>query len=234
MKHSFHITLNTKNILFSFTIIALLFLALFYSSYIIDIQDNYLFDNYLDITRERNVPTFFSFTIMILVAIVYFFFYKEEKKWKWLVFSLFFIYLGFDDMFEIHEHIGSDVGEIVTEEVLKTGFMSYYWQVIFMPTFALFGFYIVYTTSKKFFEKNDNIGILMFLGGFAFYAIAIAMDFYEGANSDFIWLSNIFYTLNTDSIVELMRATEEAIEMLGGTLILSSLLRLKKLHFTLY
>ena len=231
MNNSYSVTLTTKNILLSFSTISLFFLALYYSSYVIDIQDYYLFDDYMDITREKNVPTFFSFIIMILVGMVYFLFYKEKNEWKWLVISLFFIYLGFDDMFEIHEHLGSDVGELVTEEVLKTGFVSYYWQVIFMPTFALFGLYIIYITSKKFFEKNDNKGMAMFLGGFAFYAIAIGLDFYEGTSSNFPWLREIFYTLNQDSIIDLMRATEEAIEMLGGTFILASLLRLKKISF---
>ena len=34
------------------------------------------------------------------------------------------------------------------------------------------------------------------------------------------------------AIVDLMRATKEAIEMLGGTLILASLLQLKEIKFT--
>jgi len=227
------ITLNTKNILWSFLAITLFFLAIFYSSYIVDIQNYYLFDDYLDITREKNIPTFFSFIIMILVGMVYFLFYKEKNEWRWLIISLFFIYLGFDDMLQIHEHIGSDIGEVMTEEVLKTGFKSYYWQALFMPLFAFFGIYIIYVTGKKFLECQEKVALVMFLGGFAFYAVAIALDFYEGSNDNFPWLSNIFYTLNTDSIVDLMRATEEAIEMLGGTLILASLLKLREIKITL-
>ena len=232
MNNSFNITLNTKNILISFSIISLFFLAFFYSSYVVDIEDYYLFNDYFDITREKNIPTFFSFIIMVLIALVYFLFFKENNRWKWLVISLFFLYLGFDDMFEIHEHIGSDMGEIITEEALETGFMSYYWQVVFVPLFALFGLFIAYATSKKLWEKGNILGIVMLLGGFTLYAIAIALDFYEGTDSNFPWLSNIFYTLTKNGIVELMRATEEAIEMLGGTLILASLLQLKEIKIT--
>ncbi len=229
MKNSFSITLNTKNILLSFGTISLFFLLLFYSSYIIDLEDYYLFKDYFDITREKNVPTFFSFVIMILVALVYFLLYREKNRWKWLVISLFFLYLGFDDMFKIHEHIGSDIGEIITEESLKTGFMSYYWQVAFVPIFALFGLFIAYVTSKKFLKQNKTKAIYMLIGGFVLYAIAILLDFYEGTNSNFPLLSDIFYTLTRNGIAELMRATEEAIEMLGGTLILASLLKLKEI-----
>jgi len=232
MNNPFIITLNTKNVLISFITISLFFLALFYSSYIIDLEDYYLFNDYFDITREKNIPTFFSFIIMILVAWVYFLLYKEKNRWRWLIISLFFLYLGFDDMFEIHEHIGSDIGEVITEETLKTGFISYYWQVIFVPIFALFGLFIAYITSKKLWEKNSIMGIFMLLGGFALYAIAILLDFYEGTDTNFPILSNIFYTLTKNGIVDLMRATEEAIEMLGGTLILASLLKLKEIRIT--
>jgi len=226
-------TLKPKNILILFSTLTLIFLTLFYSSYIFDIQDNYLFDEYFNITREKNVPTFFSFSIMIFVAIVYYLMYKKTTKWKWFIISLFFIYLGFDDMFKIHEHLGSDLGEIVAEDALKTGFQSYYWQVVFVPLFAIFGLFIAYVTSREFWKEKNIKGIYILLGGFSLYAIAIILDFYEGTNSDFTWISNIFYTLSKNGIVELMRATEEAIEMLGGTLILVSLLKLKEVHISL-
>jgi hypothetical protein len=226
-------TLKSRNILVLFSTFTFVLVTLFYSSYIFDIQDNYLFDEYFNITREKNVPTFFSFFIMILVGIVYYLLYKRTAKWRWIIISIFFIYLGFDDMFKIHEHIGSDLGEVVAEETLKTGFMSYYWQVVLVPLFAIFGLFIAYVTSREFWKSQNIESIYILIGGFFLYTIAIALDFYEGTSSDFGWISNIFYTLSKNGIVDLMRATEEAIEMLGGTFILVSLLKLKEIKISI-
>ena len=227
MKNILILEITPKKILFWFTAFSLFFLTLYYLSYSFDYRSNYLFKDYFSITSEKNVPTFFSFVIMLLISMVYFFIYKEKNKFSWLLTSIFFLYLGLDDMFKIHENIGSDIGEEVIKNVLEVNFMSYYWQVVFMPTFALFGIYIFYLTYKEFVNQKKIMGAYIMFGGFSLFAIAIALDFYEGSGSDFFWLLERFPSLYFDDIVNLMRATEEAIEMLGGTLILVAILKLK-------
>jgi len=51
------------------------------------------------------------------------------------------------------------------------------------------------------------------------------MDSYEGMGTDLFWLLEIFKLLDLDVMCE----TEEAIEMLGDTLILTSLLYVKEI-----
>jgi hypothetical protein len=227
MNTTIKLIITPKKVLLWFTAISILFLILYYLSYPFEYQKNYLFKDYFAITKEKNVPTFFSFLIMLLISMVYFLIYKEKKKLSWLIISFFFLYLGFDDMFRIHENIGSDIGDAMVNDILKINFISYYWQVAFMPIFSLFGFYIFYITSKEFLNKKEPSAVYMMLGGFTLYIMAIALDFYEGSGSDFFWLLELLPSLYFNDIVNLMRATEEAIEMLGGTLILASLLKVK-------
>lgn len=227
MNNSINLLFSSPKILLWFTATSVFFLILYYLSYPFEYQKNYLFKDYFSITKEKNVPTFFSFIIMVLISMVYFLLYKEKEKLSWLIISIFFLYLGFDDMFKIHENLGSQVGHAVVNDALSMNFISYYWQAVFMPIFAIFGLYIFYATYKEFLIQKKPIGAYMMFGGFTLYAIAIALDFYEGSGSNFFWILELFPTLYFDDIVHLMRATEEAIEMLGGTLILASLLKLK-------
>ncbi len=233
MSTLFQLKLTSRKILFWFSLITLFFLTLYYFSYIFEYRKNYLFKDYFSITSEKNVPTFFSFTLMVLISIVYLLLYKVKEKRSWLIISLFFLYLGFDDMFKIHENLGSNIGSAVVNDILEVKFISYYWQAVFMPIFALFGFYIFYVTYKEFLTQQKVTGAYMMFGGFTLYAIAIALDFYEGSGSDFFWLLQQFPSLYFKDIVNLMRATEEAIEMLGGTLILASLLKLQTFQITI-
>ncbi len=233
MSYQFNIHITSQKILTIFSVISMGFLIIYYLPYLFDIEYNYFIRDYMNITQEKNVPTFFSFMIMILISLVYLLIYKDKKQYSWLLISLFFLYLGFDDMFKIHENIGSNVGQIVVKEGLDKEFTSYYWQAVFMPLFALFGLFIIYVTSKAFVEIVCKKCLLMLFAGFGLYAIAVGMDFYEGMDSDFFWLLEIFETLDYDDVVDLMRATEEAIEMLGGTLILASLLRLKEIKISI-
>lgn len=233
MGYRYTLDITSKKILIVFALISLGFLILYYLPYIYQIEYNYFIQDYMNIAQEKNVPTFFSFMIMVLISLVYFLIYKEKMKYYWLVISLFFLYLGFDDMFKIHEHLGSDVGHKVVEDGLDKEFVTYYWQAVFMPMFALFGLFIVYVTSKAFLEADCKRCIVMMFAGYGLFALAIGMDFYEGMDTDLFWLLEIFESLYYDDIIDLMRATEEAIEMLGGTLILASLLKLKEIHITI-
>ena len=233
MSSNYTMKITSKKILIIFTLISLGFLVIYYLPYMFEIKYNYFIRDYMNITKEKNVPTFFSFLIMILIGIVYFFIYKDRKKYYWLIISIFFFYLGFDDMFKIHENVGSDVGHSVVEDGLNKEFATYYWQAVFMPMFALFGLIIVYITSKAFWDISCKKCIVMLFAGYGLYAVAIGMDFYEGMDTDLFWLLEIFETLDYDDIVDLMRATEEAIEMLGGTLILASLLKLREITISI-
>ncbi len=233
MDYNYNIHLTSKKVLIIFSLISLGFLILYYIPYIFDVKYNYFIRGYMNISREKNVPTFFSFTIMILISLVYLFIYKDKKRLYWLVISLFFLYLGFDDMFKIHENLGSAVGHAVVEDGLNKEFTSYYWQAVFMPIFAFFGLFIAYVTSRAFWDASCKKCIVMMIAGYGLYAVAIGMDFYEGMDTDLFWLLIRFESLDYDDIVAIMRATEEAIEMLGGTLILASLLKLKEIKISI-
>ena len=225
-------SLSSRKTLLIFGFIALFLFVLDIASYLDYLSTNKFFyefyDEYINITYETNIPTFFSFLVSSLTGLTAFMIYRRQKRVGWIIVGLFFLYLGIDDAFQIHEYLGSYLGDTF----LKDGFISYYWQLFFMPFFALVGLYIFYFLVMTFKDEDCMKCILALFVGFSFYAIAVGLDYYEGLNPDLRYLmkkTDLFYR----EIIHIMRAIEEFIEMLGAVLILSSLLSLHTLKISI-
>jgi hypothetical protein len=223
--------LNHKKSLWLFSAFALGFYLLDLASYFDHISTNKYFyeyyDEYLNITYETNLPTFFSFFIDILTGLTAWLLYRERQKAGWLVAAIFFTYMGLDDALQIHEYLGSYFGDAF----LKGGFVSYYWQVFFDPFFAIVGGLIFLFLVWQFKEAGCKWCIGLLFAGYLCYAIAMGMDYYEGLNSDLSWLMDLL-RMKHKMVIHVMRATEEYIEMAGAVMILSAILYLHPLKIS--
>jgi len=67
--------------------------------------------------------------LFFIIGLLSFEISRAEKRRIWKVFGIFFFYLALDDLFMIHEQVGSFLGEAL----LKGHFKSYYWHGIYDP-----------------------------------------------------------------------------------------------------
>ncbi len=220
--------ISAKKTFFIFSIFAILLFALDITLYLDILSKNHYikeyYDEYLNITYETNIPTLFSALLSILTGLTAFFIYYEKKQMGWFISGIFFTYLGIDDGLQIHEYLGSFLGDIFLED----GFISYYWQVFFDPIFILIGLYIFLFLTNSFKQEHCYKCIIFLFLGFSFYAIAVGLDYYEGTDPDLRYFMHE-YNLLYKQLIHIMRAIEEVIEMLGATMILSSLLHVHPL-----
>ncbi len=228
-----NLELHAKKIFYIFSFITIFLLAFDIASYFYLFTKNQLFleyyDRYFNITHETNIPTFFSFLISFLTGLTSLMIHKDRKKIGWLIVALFFIYFAFDDALSLHEYIGSFVGEIFFENSTD----SYYWQVTFVPIFAILGLYVVsflFLELKK--EKCRKCIIAIFIG-FGLYALAVGLDYYEGLDPSFSYVMDRTNYFSYRDITHVLRGLEEAIEMFGATLILSAMLWIRSLKISL-
>lgn len=225
-------TLTAKKAFWLFFAIALFFFIIDLLSYFDYISTNRYFlefyDEYLNITYETNLPTLYSFFLDILIGLSAFILYKNKKAKGWLIVSIFFLYMGFDDALQIHEYLGSYFGD----EFLTNGFVSYYWQLFFDPFFMIMGVYIFIFISWNL-KKEGCYGciILLFLG-FLLFAISMGLDYYEGSDPDLTYLME-FLRMHHKEVIHLMRSIEEFIEMIGSVMILSAILYLHPLKVSI-
>ena len=82
-----------------------------YFSGLYKIKNLYIFKKYLNPATERNVPTLLSSFLFFMIGLLSFEISKAEKKRIWKVFGIFFFYLALDDLFMIHEQVGSFLGK---------------------------------------------------------------------------------------------------------------------------
>ncbi len=224
--------LYAKKTVYLFGAIALFFTLFDLASYFYLFTENRLYlkyyDNFLCITHERTVPTVFSFLINFLIGLTALLLYKEKKKFGWIVGSIFFFYIGFDDALSIHEYIGT-----MTANSLEDGaYESYYWQIVFVPIFAIFGLYIFFFIISELKKENCIKCMKVLFIGFSCYAIAVGMDYYEGLEHNFSYIMERTNYFSNRDILHILRAWEEFIEMIGSTLILSTLLWLHPLKLS--
>ena len=217
--------------LFSFIILFLLIFDLASYFYLFTQEKDFLkyYDTYFNMEYERNVPTFFSVLISFLTGVSALMIYKDIKKNGWLIVSIFFIYFALDDALSLHEYIGSFIGE----RFFKHATNSYYWQITFLPMFAIVGLYVFIFLFFEFKKNRCTKCMLAIFLGYTCYAVAVGMDYYEGLKPSFSYVMDRTDYFSYRDIVHVLRVFEEAIEMLGATLILSAILLTRPLKITL-
>jgi hypothetical protein len=216
------IEISTKKF---FVVIVILILSLFlidllaYINGLYKIRNLYLFKKYLNPATERNIPTLLSVFLFFMIGIASTKIYEIEKNKIWQVFKFFFFYLALDDLFMIHEQIGSLLGEAL----LKGHWKGYYWHGIYDPIFAIFFvlFYLLLTV--RFIKKRLWLAFSLLTIGYLLYGVSQFMDYYEGLKHSFFGIRE-FAGFSRNQIIHIMRTSEETIEMIASLFVLSALL----------
>ena len=183
--------------------------------------------NYFDMTREMNLPTWFSsvqllttgvFAGLIALRIKV----SKAPKWKiigWAVLSLFFTYMAVDDATYFHERIG-DVFDSICDGQVPAGssllgcmcdYPNYYWQILFGPFFLGMALFILIFLWKELPSPELKFYLIL---GITCYTIAVGLDFIDGNKSWYPWMIKNT-SLNFKEAQHCTRVLEEFIELYG-------------------
>ncbi|HEV7333489.1 MAG TPA: hypothetical protein VGN63_20810 [Flavisolibacter sp.] len=173
-----------------------------------------------DLNEEHNPPAFFSAILLWSSAGLLWVCYTSEKRknagkahyWKTLTFV--FLFLGFDELFTIHEDFSR------LEPFLSTYLQNYlhfpgtylYWVI---PYIILVVFFILYFL-KFYVQLNRDSRLRFTLAGTLYVGAAIGLEITSAFLSKGMQLSPF--------AVSLLEATEEIIEMCGITVFIRGLL----------
>ena len=189
-----------------------------------------------DITRERNVPTAVSVAFMLAAALAAALAARRTHREGgrasrvalWGTVAAFFAYMALDDALQLHEQAATSLagaleahrGHPLVARVLA--FPGYYWPLFFLPVFGALGLLLLTFVLR---ELPPGGPRRMLLAGLACYVVAVIMDFAEGADAVFDALAGLTASVLTrPELQHLMRAYEEAIEIVGTGLLGAAML----------
>jgi hypothetical protein len=220
-------TINPKTIFkkLLFIILILLILNLIDTYYRVYLGHTVAFSRilaYFNLGYENNIPTLYATLSLFLSSLLLLIIglknnNKKIKSFQWVGLSIVFLFLGMDEMFQIHEKFNGIVGG----KIETTGFLYYGWVI---PYFILtFIFLIIYL--KFLMALEPRIRKLFILSGAIFVVGAIGLEMIA---------ANYMYSNNTDTTdinVFLFGTVEEVLEMLGIALFIYTLLTYIKSQF---
>ncbi|TLP79248.1 hypothetical protein [Maribacter sp. ACAM166] len=175
--------------------------------------------SFLDFDTEDSVPTVFSFLLLFVIAIILFVihqFYSIKKYSKhWLILSLVFFFLSFDEIISIHENFIP-----LLKRFKFTGLFYFSWIIPYaIFVIILFIYYFPFLLGLP--KKN---AIRFILSGIIYIAGAIGIEGFEG-----MYFEKHGYDLN----FSLLYTIEEFLEMIGLSLFLFSIIEFKFDNFTI-
>lgn len=169
---------------------------------------------------EGNLPSWFS-TINLFIASILLFvisksdYAKQQNQQKyWLVLTLIFIFMSFDENAMFHETIGEIILGITgpLADFTWLGTVPY---MIAIPILLMFLYKFLFALKPYFRNMFVLCGFIFCLGALGFEYLGF-LNFYVGPNSDNAGDSYTYLLMNT---------LEESLEMFGVVLFIFSLLR---------
>lgn len=170
---------------------------------------------YTDVDREGNVPVWFQSAVLCTNVLLLWTAAGDSREredgWAryWNVLALVFAYLSLDELTELHEQAIVPIQKLVG----AGGLLYFAWIVVAVPLLVIFGLY--YVKFLRSLPRRTLTGILvaggLFVGG-AVVLEAIGGSLYSGIGED-----TVLYSLEA--------ALEEALEMIGMTVMLSTMAR---------
>jgi hypothetical protein len=200
----------------------------------IDIFDDKSIRRIWNIARENSVPTWFASmqaqllgVTVFLIAIVQSRRISRIKMWSWFLVGFFFLWIGIDDVVELHEKLGGALERMVTKDNEELGGLigfllknpSFSWHTFIAPVFALCGLAIVAFLWTDFWRLNLARYLVL---GFGCWAIAQSLDFIEGLDNidDFYDSIKEYLSIKRSyGVPHTFKVVEEVLEMLGTTLL---------------
>ena len=174
------------------------------------ISSDFFMYGWFGVNSEYNPPAFFNGLLFFMVPIRVSRIalkgdWKIFEKWGWLIIGLVFVFLGFDEIFQIHEN------QPESWNLQSSNWFKYYLMalgVICLPCIPLF------------FRLENNIKVLFVLSGVIFLSGAVGLE-----SASIYFSSNQMWRLHTISAV-----VEEFLEMLGLIIFSCSLVKLGKME----
>ncbi len=157
-----------------------------------------------DFNCERNIPSVFSFLLMLTSSLFLSVIFKTNKVNKrpfvlWGVLSFVFLMLGLDELLSIHEKIGW----LLEEKVQTTGMFYFAWVIPYgIGTVIFLGMYIRFLLLLP-----RRIAQLFLIGGGMFVAGALGLEMLAGQYAESYSKDFLLY--------HVMYSIEELLEMLG-------------------
>ena len=164
-----------------------------------------------DFDLERNIPTFFSFLLLFLIAILLFLIHRSEnrpKEYHWKLLSFIFIYLSIDEMIELHERSMIPIRDTFN----LSGLLYFSWVIPYTLIIIVLGL-VYYPFLKKLPRKYRH----QFLFAGAVYILgAMGFELIGGWQLDLYGPDMLVY--------KLLYSIEELLEMAGLIIFLHALL----------
>jgi hypothetical protein len=175
-----------------------------------------MLNRFFDLGEDANVPTLFSSFLLLTASIVLFYIYKQKKgepsnkkNSPWLVLSLIFLFLTFDESAGIHEELMETVRN-------RIGFkLSPYFYSPWTIPYAFFVLAVVIYFLKFVLNLPKKTRNLIFISGFIYVTGAMGFEMLESYEE--------FYH-GKDFIVYAYETVEEMMEMGGIILFIYTLL----------
>jgi hypothetical protein len=98
--------------------------------------------DFFDLSREKNLPTLFNTTLILICSAMVYFIYRLHKKYsvnvsyKWLILALGFLYMAIDEYAELHEKLSQFISPFFYDH--SRGIFYFSWVI---P--ALLDFFVV-------------------------------------------------------------------------------------------
>ena len=184
-----------------------------------------------DITRERNFPTAVSVAFTLATALAAALAARRARSEGapvrrvalWGMVAAFFAYMALDDALELHEQAATALAAALEAHrahplvARVLAFPGYYWPIFFLPVFGGLGLLLLAFVLR---ELPPGGPRRMLLAGLACYVAAVVLDFAEGADNVFEALAGATaHILTRPELQHLMRAYEEAIEIVGTSML---------------
>jgi hypothetical protein len=181
--------------------------------------DDLGFQRIFAMTREENVPTWYSTLVFFVFASSLWLASRKERSRGrrgpargFAFLAAFFLYLSADEAARIHERIGN----LAADRSLTAGLPGYSWLAVYLPIFGAVALFMLYFLWR---EWSFPRGRAMLLLGFACLGAALVIEFFEGVTDGY---QNFSEALGWPPVrlEHTGKVVEECLENLGTLLLL--------------
>ena len=163
----------------------------------------------LSVGDEFNVPTFWStFLYLFVVLFIWHFlsYVEPDKKLTWTMILLLALFLGADELFQVHEKIGILTTSLISRFInpdFSITIEAHTWILVYVPIATILGFAVLKTLYADLIGSKQSL-LIMLLGIFIFLLGAVGLEIVE-----------FIETENDIVIIPFRIVMEEYFEMIG-------------------
>ncbi len=182
-------------------------------TYYFEYENIHRFIRLFDLNTERNIPTLYSSAALMVACLLLLSIAFSRKQFEftyvmWLVLGLIFMFLSIDEIFSIHERLGT----LLSSELETSGVLFFAWIIPY--SIGLLAFVMAY--SKFFLELPKDSMVLFFVSGVTFVSGAIGFEMLGGRQAELYGITNVRYAI--------YYTCEESLEMIAIALFIYTLL----------